>query len=177
MPSSLVAYPSDEVPLWSCARYSITNFPSFFTTEGLNVPADSKPSPWGDTMGSGESRVHFPKGGVKGTAATAARAMRTATETVNVRAARVARNDIFAIAGIPFLTIELDTLENFQKNSSHLNIGKKSTDQKSASNRMKDSLGICTFSLVVFPFSLSSRAFVRPSVLPTRPTPPQMCEK
>jgi hypothetical protein len=69
-------------------------------------------------MGSGESRVHFPKGGVKGAAATAARAMRTTTETVNVRAARVATNDTLAIAGIPFLTIELDAMENFQKSSS-----------------------------------------------------------
>jgi hypothetical protein len=69
-------------------------------------------------MGSGESRVHFPKGGVKGAAATAARAMRTTTETVNVCAARVATNETFAIAGIPFLTIELDAMENFQKSSS-----------------------------------------------------------
>src|ERR1700674_89210 len=96
----------------------MTNFPSFFTTEGLNVPADSNPAPWGDTMGSGESRVHFPKGGVNGTAATAARAMRTNTVTADTRAARIRRADTLTMAGIPFLTIELDTTENFQRISS-----------------------------------------------------------
>src|SRR5437867_6686136 len=80
--------------------------------------------------------------------------MRTATETVNVRAARAAKKDTLTIAGIPFLTIELDTMENFQKNVSCVNTGKKSTDQKSASNRMKDCLGTCTVSLVVLPFTL-----------------------
>src|SRR5229473_3064637 len=55
----------------------MTYFPSCFTTEGLNVPADSNPSPRGDKIGSRESRVHFPKRGVNGTAATAAKAMRT----------------------------------------------------------------------------------------------------
>jgi hypothetical protein len=72
-------------------------FSVLLTTEGLNVPADSKPSPWGDTMGSGESRVHFPKGGVKGAAAAVARATRTTTERVNVRAARVAKRETLTI--------------------------------------------------------------------------------
>src|SRR6267378_5259059 len=81
----------------------MTYFPSCFTTEGLKVPADSKRSPWGDTMGSGESRVHFPKGGLYGTAATAARAMRTNTVTTDARAARVAKQGTLSIAGIPLL--------------------------------------------------------------------------
>src|SRR5229473_3158601 len=89
----------------------MTYFPSFFTTEGLKVPADSNPSPRGETMGSGESRVHIPKGGVNGTAETAARAMRINTVTADARAARVAKEDTLTIAGIPFLTIELDTMK------------------------------------------------------------------
>jgi hypothetical protein len=64
-------------------------------------------------MGSGESRVHFPKGGVNGTAAIAARAMRTNTVMANACAARVAKEDTLTMAGIPFHTIELDTIENF----------------------------------------------------------------
>jgi hypothetical protein len=80
-------------------------------------------------MGSGESRVHFPKSGVKGRAATAARAMRTITKKANARAARVAKKDTLTIAGIPFLTIELEAMENFQ-NFLHVTTGKKSTDQK-----------------------------------------------
>src|ERR1700694_3000632 len=93
----------------------MTNFPSFITTEGLNVPADSNPAPWGETMGSGESRVHFPKGGVNGTLATAARAMKTNTVRADARAARIAREDTLTIAGIPFHTIELDTTETSRK--------------------------------------------------------------
>ncbi len=69
-------------------------------------------------MGSGDSRVHFPKGGVNGAAATTARAMRTHTATADARAPRVAKEDTLTIAEIPFLTIELDTMENFQKISS-----------------------------------------------------------
>jgi hypothetical protein len=64
-------------------------------------------------MGSGESRVHFPKGGVNGTAATAASAMRTNMVAADARAARVAKEDTLTIAGIPFLTIELDMMETF----------------------------------------------------------------
>src|SRR5580700_4110645 len=82
MPSSLVAYPSEEVPLRSCARYSITYWPSFLTTDGLNTPADSNPSPRGDKIASGKSRVHFPKGGLNETDAAAVSA------TIDIRLAR-----------------------------------------------------------------------------------------
>src|SRR5713226_4266316 len=47
----------------------MTNLPSFFTTAGLKVPADSNPSPLGETMGSWESRAHFPSGKAYGAAA------------------------------------------------------------------------------------------------------------
>src|SRR6266852_860150 len=93
----------------------MTYFPSCFTTEGLNVPADSNPSPRGDRIGSGESRAHFPKREVNGTAAAAARAKRTSAVTANAHAARVAKEETLNIAEIPFLTIELDTTETSRK--------------------------------------------------------------
>src|SRR2546422_1010208 len=65
MPPPLVAYPSDDVPLPSWARYSMTNLPFSFTTAGLKVPADSKPLPRGDSIGSEDSRLQEPKGGRK----------------------------------------------------------------------------------------------------------------
>jgi hypothetical protein len=55
--------------------------------------------------------------------------MRTITKKANARAARVAKKDTLTIAGIPFLTIELEAMENFQ-NFLHVTTGKKSTDQK-----------------------------------------------
>src|ERR1700737_1417282 len=75
----------------------MTNLPSFFTTAGLKVPADSNPLPSGETMGSGESRVHFPKGGENWAAATAA------TErgrTTQARAKRPVTFVAFVILGI-----------------------------------------------------------------------------
>src|ERR1700679_1414515 len=48
----------------------MTNSPSFFTTVGLKIPADSKPSPWGERMGVGETRVHSPKGSANAAAKT-----------------------------------------------------------------------------------------------------------
>src|ERR1700674_437853 len=93
----------------------MTYFPSCLTTEGLNVPADSNPSPRGDKIGPGESRAHFPKRGVNGTAATAARAMRTSVVTADARAARVAKEETLTIPEIPFLTSELDTTETSGK--------------------------------------------------------------
>src|SRR5205823_5378522 len=65
MPSSLVAYPSEDAPLLSWARYSMMNLPFAFTTAGLNVPADSKPIPCGDSSGSKDSRLQGLKGGAK----------------------------------------------------------------------------------------------------------------
>ena len=65
-------------------------------------------------MGSGESRVHFPKGGVKGTAATAAKAMRSNAETVAVCVLRVCRRNNFDHSGTSFLS-ELDTRNNHEK--------------------------------------------------------------
>src|SRR5712691_8747874 len=49
----------------------MTNLPSFFTTAGLKVPADSNPLPLGETMGSWQSRAHFPSGKAYGAAAMA----------------------------------------------------------------------------------------------------------
>src|SRR6266436_711996 len=89
----------------------MTNLPSSFTTAGLNVPADSNPSPRGDTMGSGESLVHFPKGGASGGAAMAIAAHNTSSGSVNCLATRPTEFNSFRIAFIPPLRIELgDTM-------------------------------------------------------------------
>src|SRR5229473_5964902 len=93
----------------------MTYFPSCLTTEGLKVPADSNPSPRGDKIGSGESRSHFPNRGLNGTVAAAARAIRTRAVTEDTRAARIAKVETLSIAGIPFLAIELDTMETSRK--------------------------------------------------------------
>src|ERR1700675_3084385 len=61
----------------------MTNSPSFFITAGLNVPADSKPSPRGDMTGSGESRAHVPKGKSTDGPAIAATAVNTRSSRVN----------------------------------------------------------------------------------------------
>src|ERR1039457_5575483 len=87
-----------------CQKKITKIFPSFFTTEGLNVPADSNVSPFGDTIGSTESRVHFPKGGVKETVAIAAKAMRTNADTLAVCAERDAEKETLVIAALPSLT-------------------------------------------------------------------------
>jgi hypothetical protein len=55
-------------------------------------------------MGSGESRVHFPKGGVKGAAATAAKVMRTNAKTLTVCARWGAEKETFSHSGTSFLS-------------------------------------------------------------------------
>src|SRR5882672_8545900 len=72
-------------------------------TAGLNVPADSNASPFGDRIGSAESRVHVPIGGVKETAATAAKAMRTKTTPAAVCAVRFAEKGTLIITCFPSL--------------------------------------------------------------------------
>jgi hypothetical protein len=55
----------------------MTNFPSFFTTAGLNVPADSKPLPLGPITGSVDSLVQTPNGTLNWAAELAATAARS----------------------------------------------------------------------------------------------------
>src|SRR5208282_549839 len=71
-------------------------------TAGLNVPADSNPSPIGARIGSATTRVHFPKGGAKEMAATAAKAMRIKADTPAVCAVRFEKRPLI-ITRLPSL--------------------------------------------------------------------------
>src|SRR5207249_5407222 len=59
----------------------MTNLPCTFTTAGLNVPADSKPFPCGDSIGSEDSRLQGLKGGAK----TAPRAVKAKSRIAHKR--------------------------------------------------------------------------------------------
>src|SRR6267142_946896 len=107
----------------------MTNFPSCFTTEGLNVPADSKVSPWGEMMGSAETRVQAPKDGEKETAA--ATAMPIDAAKAKVLAWRIAER------GIRFF-IRLPSLTNLGEQRIRSELRSIPYPSNSASSRMKD---------------------------------------
>src|SRR2546426_3577222 len=92
----------------------MTNLPSFFTTAGLKVPADSNPSPLGETMGSWESRAHFPSGKAYGAAAMAAMATR---RTIQAHAKRLEKFVAFVILRILLFTSCLDRAESLHDES------------------------------------------------------------
>src|SRR5437879_12831715 len=92
----------------------MTNLPSFFTTAGLKVPADSNPSPLGETMGCWESRAHFPSGKAYGASAMAAMATR---RTIQAHAKRPEKFVAFVILRILLFTSGLDRAESFHQES------------------------------------------------------------
>src|SRR6476660_2052592 len=84
----------------------MTNLPSFLMTAGLNVPADSKPSPCGATIGSGESRFNSPKGRVNWAAAVVAIAATARNETTQALVTRLMKFSDLGIVEISLLTGE-----------------------------------------------------------------------
>src|SRR5882724_1852811 len=76
-------------------------------TAGLNVPADSKPSPCGATIGSEESRSHSPKGGANWTAVVVAIATTARNETTQALVNPLMKFSNLVMLEISLLTGEL----------------------------------------------------------------------
>src|SRR6266478_1505821 len=79
-------------------------------TAGLNVPADSKPSPCGATIGSGESLFHSPKGGVNWASAVVAIATTARNETTQALLTRLMKFSDLVMLEINLLAGELDNV-------------------------------------------------------------------
>src|SRR5580658_184239 len=131
----------------------MTNFPSFFITAGLNVPADSNPLPLGDTTGSATSRVHFPKGGAKVMAATATKAMWINTDTLAVCDVRFAEKRILIITRLPSLPTS-GRQKQFSRGTIEAITNNLLNDQYSAISRMKDCSGTRSVASLAWPFTL-----------------------
>src|SRR6266436_4321325 len=88
-------------------------------------------SPWGETIGSAESRVQVPKGGEKEIGAIAIRTIAINATMANAHAARIAERGIRFFMGLPSLINSTENLFAVDRNQFPIH-------QNSASSRMKD---------------------------------------
>src|SRR5690349_3598473 len=81
----------------------MTNFPSFLTTVGLNVPADSNPSPWGAMIGLSEPLSQLPNGTLMGGVVAVATITNTAQQSIR----SAVRTPIFDIEIRPSFYVQI----------------------------------------------------------------------
>src|SRR5713226_2815248 len=118
-------------------------------TAGLSVPADSKPSPCGATIGSGESRFHSPKGGVNWAAACVAIATTARNETTQALVNPLMKFSDLVMLEMSLLTGELDNVI-----AKSLFLFWKTARQNSAAICTMARAGACKLWPTIFPFSL-----------------------